>query len=115
MKERTSFVDDLSPSPVQKLKVTMPFRSSRGMVVAVDTRSRSETGPDVEKSPPREERKPGAASLEIPYVPGDVIPLPETIESDGESVWAAWEEAAAEAATPFADTVPIQNLSDDGG
>ena len=32
-----------------------------------------------------------------PYIPGDVLPLPEVIEKDSDSVWALWSDAVNEA------------------
>lgn len=55
----------------------------------------------VSKSPRTAPKK----DLDLPYVPGDVIPAPEAIEG-GDSAWAIWSEVNQQHEARFADTAP---------
>lgn len=53
-------------------------------------------------------KKPAArVDLEHPWLPGDAIPAPEAILSDGESAWALWHEVAHQHEQKFAPTAPM--------
>lgn len=44
--------------------------------------------------------------LDVPYLHGDLIPVPEAVEKHGESVWALFNEISREHENRFADTAP---------
>lgn len=44
------------------------------------------------------------------YVPGDVIPVPEVIEKDSDSVWAMWSDAVQGVAGKDDETQPATLL-----
>jgi hypothetical protein len=45
-----------------------------------------------------------------PYVPGDVIPVPEVIEKNSESVWALWSDAVEGPPEKEVDAHPATQL-----
>ncbi|HEY0823138.1 MAG TPA: hypothetical protein VGD76_05070, partial [Ramlibacter sp.] len=52
--------------------------------------------------------KPGrSGELDRPWLPGDPIPAPEAIHSDGDSAWALWKEVSQQHERRFADTAPL--------
>lgn len=53
-------------------------------------------------------RKPGARKdLDRPWEAGDSIPLPEAVDSNGDSAWALWNEVKNQHEGRFADTAPL--------
>ena len=44
------------------------------------------------------------------YVPGDMLPVPDVVEKDSDSVWALWTEATKEPAEKYLDTQPVTQL-----
>lgn len=61
---------------------------------------------------PKSSAKPGRAPAPPvdPYVRGDMLPVPEVIEKDSDSVWALWTEATKEPADKYVDTQPVTQL-----
>lgn len=52
-----------------------------------------------------------------PYVPGDMLPVPEVIEKDSDSVWALWSDAVKDPKEEdpedrFTKTQPLTQLMD---
>lgn len=54
----------------------------------------------------RRDTKPPAHSLDLPYLHGDVIPVPEAVEKSGDSAWALFSEITRQHDARFADTAP---------
>lgn len=52
---------------------------------------------------PPAERKPPSVH---PYSPTDPIPVPEAVESDGDTLWGLWEDSIAPARTEPAKSLP---------
>ena len=93
----------------------MAFRELKTGGKKLKTRSRSEI-----KSRPTKTQASSTESGsqarpdETPFVHGDEIPIPEAIESDGESIWEVWQQAVTDVTRPFADTMPMRGIDDSG-
>ncbi len=46
-------------------------------------------------------------SVEERYLPGDLIPVAEAIETDSDSVWAMWQDSNHEPKPIFDETLPM--------
>jgi hypothetical protein len=51
-------------------------------------------------------KPPGHGALDKPYVRGDLIPIPEAVESDSDTAWDAFSALQAKQEAIFADTAP---------
>jgi hypothetical protein len=58
--------------------------------------------PSAPKPPPA--RKP---DLDQPWQPGDPLPVPEAVHSDGDTAWELWNEVAGQHDRRFAPTAPM--------
>jgi hypothetical protein len=58
--------------------------------------------PNTHKPPPETGKL-----LEERYLPGDPIPVPETIETNTDSAWALWQDSTQEPRPTFDETVPM--------
>lgn len=54
----------------------------------------------------RDPKSPTSSALDVPYAHGDMIPAPEAVERNGESVWALFSEISRQHDAGFADTAP---------